>query len=191
MQRCSTLAQFVFAGLGLAATCTPAAASWSIGAEAGLARLDVICRAPSPNCDRRGSAAGLHGGYTFANGWGVRLAWQQTRGFVGSDTTSSGPLGGSLRADTLSVAGTWRTRIAPFDAELRAGVASVDATFTYQVGGSGTVSRRTTQPLVGAALDWPLSNTLAVRVDLQATRAEVATTSGPLTTATVGLIARF
>lgn len=189
--RASTFAALALAGFGLAIACPAAGATWSVGADAGLARLDVVCRAPSLPCDRRGDVAGLHAAYTSTPGWGLRLAWQRMRGFSGSDLAGGSPLGGALRFDTTALAGTWRTRLAPFELELRAGVASVDGEFTYAAGGSGTVTRRTTQPVIGAALDWPLTAGLAVRLDVQATRAEVATASGRLAGVAFGLVARF
>lgn len=191
MHCASTFASLALAGFGLAIASAPAGATWSVGADAGLARLDVVCRAPSLACDRRGDSAGLHAAYTSSSGWGLRLAWHRMRGFAGSDAAGGSQFGGALRFDTTELAGTWRTRIAPLEAELRAGVASVDGEFTYTAGGSGTVSRRTTQPIIGAALDWPLTAALALRLDLQATRAEVATTSGRLAGVALGLVARF
>jgi hypothetical protein len=191
MHCASTFASLALAGFGLAIASAPAGATWSVGADAGLARLDVVCNASTLPCYRRGDGAGLHAAYTSDSGWGLRLAWHRTRGFAGSDVAGGSQFGGALRFDTTELAGTWRTRIAPLEAELRAGVASVDGEFTYAAGGSGTATRRTTQPIIGAALDWPLTAALAVRLDLQATRAEVATTSGRLAGVSLGLVARF
>lgn len=191
MHRASTLVSLALAGFGLAIASTPAGATWSVGAQAGLARLDVVCNASALPCDRRGNGAGLHAGYTLASGWGLQVAWQQVRGMAGSDVAAGSPYGGSLRFDTFTLTGTWRTRLAPLDLELRAGAASTAMEFTYTNGGSGTVSRRTTQPLIGAALDWPMTDALALRLDAQASRAEVATTSGQTALVTLGVVARF
>ncbi len=191
MRCASTLAPLALAGFSLATMSAPAGASWWLGADAGPAQLDVVCNAPTLPCDRRGHGAGLHAAYTSSSGWGLRLAWHRMRGFAGSDVAGGSQYGGALRFDMTQLAGTWRTRIAPLEAELRAGVASVDGEFTYAAGGSATASRRTTQPVIGAALDWPLTAALAVRLDLQATRGEVANTSGRLAGVALGLVARF
>jgi hypothetical protein len=165
---------------------------WSIGVEAGASRLGVVCTASPLNCDRSGTALGLHGGYAITPAWGVLLSWQSLRGFAGSDRTAAGlAYGGDLDFNVIGLAGTWRTAWPSVALELRAGVASVKGDFSYTAGATGNVAKTTTQPLLGAALEVPLGSGFAARLDLQGTRGKVASIDGDLTSLTIGVVARF
>lgn len=182
-------------GLGLAAAHAQSSvpAPWSLGIDAGAARMNVRCKASDLPCDRSGSAVGLSAGYAFDPQWGVRLSWSRAGRFTGSDRTDAGiDYGGRLDFDVYGAAATWRMPLGSVAwLELRAGLAAVDGDFRGRLGGAPDGSKTTVQPLAGIAVELPIDPRIALRLDAQLTRGKVDHVSGNLGSLGVGLVARF
>jgi hypothetical protein len=170
-----------------------AASPWSVGAQVGAADMGVRCNAGTLPCQRSATSYGLYGAYALDSAFGLRLGWQQTGRFKGSDTTAGGvKYGGNLDFELFDYAATWRTELAArWSLELRAGAAIVHGHFAGKAGGAPDADRNTLAPVVGLALEYPLQSGYALRLDSQYTRGQVANTGDKLLSVTVGLVAHF
>ena len=158
-----------------------AAADFSIGVGAGADQGRVDCVASSP-CDRGSGHWKLFAGYQITEAVDVQAVYFDAGRFQGGDTTPLGTeFGGTFKVNGFGVTGGYRWQFAPaWSLSGRAGVAGVRTRFGYGNAVWGSVSKTTTQPLLGVGLAYAITPTVRLSLDYDVTRFKVHTTSGPL-----------
>lgn len=148
-------------------------AGWFAGIAAGTDHGRVDCLAESA-CDHRSTFIKLAGGYRFdATGLELQAAWFRAGTFRGADIAPLGThFSGRYDVSGLLLGAGWRVGIAPsLGAVARAGLAINRTRFDYDDPAFGNDRLKTsTQPYLGAGLDYALTPALRLGVDLDWTR---------------------
>jgi hypothetical protein len=164
--------------------------NFQIAIGAGPARIDVRCDERSAGCDRDSVMKRLSAAAVHDSGWGAELAYERSDDYRGSQLALQ-LFSGRVDIASTSLAALYRFGPERFPMQLRLGVARTRSEFTYLSGATGEVTLDTWQPLAGIVLDIPVSEHLALRWDLHATRARIANDASVLGTLTFGLAAHF
>jgi Outer membrane protein beta-barrel domain len=184
------LAGLVLAATTLTASPAQAANDFSIGVGVGAARGRVDCVASFP-CDRSGTSAGISAAYRFSDSIDLRAQYFGAGSFKGGDTSPLGTeFGGTFKVGAIGLTGGYTWTFAPaWSLSGRLGFASVRTRFEYASPFTGSASKTTTQPLIGAGIGYAITPTIRLGVDYDATRFKVHTNRGPLQM--LGVAAQF
>lgn len=179
--------------LALVAAAAPArAADFAVGVAAGLSQGRVDCVDAYP-CDRRDTQLQAHLAWRVTPTWDLRLTVFDAGSFDGGGTTPAGlPFGGTFEPSGVALGAVYRWALSPaWSLQGQLGVANVRTRFGYASPHAGSVSRSTTQPLVGLAVAWQASPRWQWTAGIDATRFEAHTRRGALRLVGVGLQASF
>jgi hypothetical protein len=175
---------------GLAYAASPSTHRVEIGMGAGYSYADTQCSAPSLKCDRDGGSRMVFGTLHLNEHWSVEAAVLFADDFAASRNAIV-PYGGDVDLRSRSLAAVYRFDWQILTIGLRAGLSETDTHVEYTAGVTGSRSRDTWQPLLGASLDLPLSDQLALRLDARTTRARLGSHHGFVVSTTAGLVVRF
>jgi len=176
-------ARRLLAALALTGATAANAAGFGIGIAAGPDRGRVDCVA-SFACDRSSAFAKLFAAYRFDDAFDMQAVYFDGGSFRGGDTAPLGTeFGGRFKVNGLGLTAGYRWSFAPsWSLSARAGLASVRTRFEYAApfDGIASVSRTTTQPLLGAGVAYAVTPQVRFGLDYDVTRFKVHTTRGPL-----------
>jgi hypothetical protein len=174
-------ASLVLAAAALTASPARAANDFSIGIGGGAARGRVDCVASFP-CDRSGTSASVSAAYRFSDSIDLRAQYFGAGSFKGGDTSPLGTeFGGTFKVAAIGLTGGYTWIFAPdWSLSGRLGIASVRTRFEYADPFTGSASKTTTQPLLGASLGYAITPQVRLGLDYDTTRFKVHTTRGPL-----------
>jgi len=173
--------------LALAAASTSAFAQGYIGFAGGISRQDVNC-ANWATCDRGDTGFKLYGGYQFSKFAAIELGYTD----YGTVSLASGNVAtGSYTANAITLGAALHLPLAPkFTGIVRAGLASVDADYSY-AGPFGlfgaSSSESSIEPYLGFSLAYALTPQLSLTGSYDYLRADYPRGSGSATLLGLGL----
>lgn len=135
----------------------------------GQGHLNADCTGVQA-CDRSNTGGKAVLGYSFGNGFSLEGGYTHFGKFRASD----GAVGLSAKPEALSLGGAYTAALGPqWSLVGRVGVARVRTKLNAEVGSlSGSDSERSTQPIVGLAVNYALTPAARIELGVDATRAQ-------------------
>jgi len=162
-----------------------------LGAAAGMARQELVCKMAAP-CDKRAAAIRALGGWQFSQHFGVEFSWARTLGdFTASDQLPSFAWNGKFLAQVFGASATATFDTGPLDLQLRAGVASVRGEFHSRTAGVPDSGDTRVRATMGLGLKRAINEHWKLRVDLDLADVRAYTRDGHHTSFTIGLERHF
>ena len=154
---------------------------FSVGAGVGTDRGRVDCVASFP-CDRGSGHWKLSGAYQLSRAVEVQAVAFEAGHFKGGDTTPLGTeFGGIFKVSGFGLTAGYRWDFAPaWSLAGRAGIAAMRTRFDYANPAFASVSKTTTQPLLGLGLGYAVTPAVHLSLDYDGTRFKVHATRGSL-----------
>ncbi len=165
-----TLAALVLAVSAQAQTNSNSAQPHTYGLlSVGQGHFNVDCTGVQ-KCDKSGTGGKAMLGYAFGNGFALEGGYSH----FGKISASNGATGLRVRPEAVSLSGAYTAALSPdWGLTGRVGVARVQTKLNAEVGTlAGSDSEKSTQPIVGLAVNYAVTPSTRVELGVDATRAQ-------------------